>query len=178
MFEMGVKVQVLKRGTMFGRRAQKLYDLYRAYPSLEALPPDEKARLEKEIFKDTLENVWRATFKFFQMRDPSENAKAEADPKHRMALVFRWYLGQSSKWAIVDESDRALDFQIWCGPAMGAFNAWAKGSFLEAPENRTVVQVARNFVEGAACITRAGQLRSYGVPMPAAAFEFAPRQLA
>ncbi len=34
MFEMGVKVQVLKRGTMFAMRAAKLYELYRAYPSL------------------------------------------------------------------------------------------------------------------------------------------------
>ena len=33
MFEMGVKLQVLKRGTMFAMRAQKLYDLYQAYDS-------------------------------------------------------------------------------------------------------------------------------------------------
>ena len=31
MFEMGVKLQVLKRGTMFPMRAQKLYELYRAH---------------------------------------------------------------------------------------------------------------------------------------------------
>jgi NAD(P)H-dependent flavin oxidoreductase YrpB (nitropropane dioxygenase family) len=30
MFEMGVKLQVLKRGTMFAMRAAKLYELYRA----------------------------------------------------------------------------------------------------------------------------------------------------
>ena len=30
MFEMGVKVQVLKRGTMFAMRAAKLYELYRS----------------------------------------------------------------------------------------------------------------------------------------------------
>ena len=42
MFEMGVKVQVLKRGTMFAMRGAKLYELYRAYPSLEALPATER----------------------------------------------------------------------------------------------------------------------------------------
>src|SRR5690606_4321607 len=31
MFEMGVKLQVLKRGTMFAMRARKLYELYRAH---------------------------------------------------------------------------------------------------------------------------------------------------
>ena len=48
-----------------------------------------------------------------------------------MALVFRWYLGQSSRWANAGEPTRKLDYQVWCGPAMGAFNEWAKGSFLE-----------------------------------------------
>ena len=38
MFEMGVKVQVLKRGTMFAMRAAKLYELYRAYPELGSDP--------------------------------------------------------------------------------------------------------------------------------------------
>ena len=56
-----------------------------------------------------------------------------------MALVFRWYLGLSSRWANAGEPSRQLDYQVWCGPAMGAFNEWAKGSFLEQPQNRTVV---------------------------------------
>jgi hypothetical protein len=70
-----------------------------------------------------------------------------------------------------------MDYQIWCGPAMGAFNAWAKGSFLEAPESRTVVQIARNMLEGAAVVTRAQQLRTYGVPVPQSAFHYPPRTL-
>src|SRR6185369_8115769 len=47
MFELGVKVQVLKRGTMFGVRALKLYETYVAYPSLEVIPAEVRARLEK-----------------------------------------------------------------------------------------------------------------------------------
>jgi len=35
MFEMGVKLQVLKRGTMFAMRAQKLYNLYSTYDSID-----------------------------------------------------------------------------------------------------------------------------------------------
>jgi hypothetical protein len=94
-----------------------------------------------------------------------------------MALVFRWYLGKASKWAIDGEASRRADFQIWSGPAMGAFNRWAKGTFLAEPKNRTVVQIARNLLEGAAVITRAGQLRSFGLPVPAASFQFRPRPL-
>ena len=65
-----------------------------------------------------------------------------------MALVFRAYLGQSSRWAITGDPSRRADYQIWCGPAMGAFNAWVRGSFLEDPAARTVVQVARNLMGG------------------------------
>ncbi|MDB5101871.1 MAG: putative dioxygenase [Cyanobacteria bacterium RYN_339] len=178
MFELGVKVQVLKRGTMFATRAQKLYELYIAHDGLETLPAAERARLERDVFQMPLEQVWTDTQTYFERRDPSQNERALRDPKHRMALVFRWYLGQSSRWAIDGVPTRKLDYQIWCGPAMGAFNQWAKGSFLEAPEQRGVVQIALNLLEGAAVVTRAQQLRSYGVAVPAAAFDFRPRPLA
>jgi PfaD family protein len=178
MFELGVKVQVLKRGTMFATRAQKLYELYVAHDGLEALPAAERAKLERDVFQAPLEQIWTETQAYFARRDPSQNERAGRDPKHRMALVFRWYLGQSSRWAIDGIPHRKLDYQIWCGPAMGAFNQWVKGSFLEAPEQRTVVQIALNLLEGAAVVTRAQQLRSYGVPVPAAAFAYRPRPLA
>jgi PfaD family protein len=177
MFELGVEVQVLKRGTFFGVRARKLYELYRGFDSLDALPPRETAKLEKDILRTSVADAWRETSKFWQERDPREIDRAEADPKHKMALVFRSYLGQSSRWAIAGIRDRRPDYQIWCGPAMGAFNAWSAGSFLAEPENRTVVQVARNLLEGAAVVTRAQQLRNFGVPIPPAAFDFKPRPL-
>jgi hypothetical protein len=84
----------------------------------------------------------------------------------------------ASRWAITGEASRRADYQIWCGPAMGAFNSWVRGSFLEDPAQRGVVQIARNLLEGAAVMTRAHQLRTYGVPVPAAAFDFRPRPLA
>ena len=100
MFELGVKLQVLKRGTLFALRAAKLYELYTRYSSLEALPADEKEKLESQIFGTTLSAIWASTQQFFSARDPQQLTKAEQNPKHRMALVFRWYLGLSSQWAI------------------------------------------------------------------------------
>jgi PfaD family protein len=177
MFELGVKLQVLKRGTMFAVRANRLYEIYRDHDSIEAMDPAVRARAEKEIFRMSLDEVWAHTRDFWARREPAELEQAEREPKHKMALCFRWYLGLSSRWAIVGESDRRVDYQIWCGPAMGAFNAWVKGSFLEPPENRSAVQIALNLLEGAAVVTRAQQLRSYGVPVPPAAFDFRPRSL-
>lgn len=169
MFEMGVRVQVLKRGTMFPMRAAKLYDLYRGYPGLDALTEPDKSFIEKQLLRSTIEEAWRGTREFFLQRDPGQVERAERDPKHRMALVFRSYLGLSSRWANAGEPSRAMDYQVWCGPAMGAFNEWTRGSFLEKPENRRVVVVAHNLVYGAAMQLRLQYLRAQGVPLPAGA---------
>ena len=178
MFEQGVEVQVLSRGTMFAARARKLYELYRSAPSWEAIPAADQQRVERDLLRQPFSEAWASTRDFWAERDPEQNRQAEADPRHKLALVFRAYLGLSSRWAIDGVGDRRLDYQIWCGPAMGAFNAWAAGSVLEAPEQRSAVQIAHNFLEGAAAITRASQLRSFGVPVPAAAFDFRPRRIA
>ncbi|MBK9089726.1 MAG: PfaD family polyunsaturated fatty acid/polyketide biosynthesis protein [Holophagales bacterium] len=178
MFELGVTVQVLRRGTMFAVRAKKLYELYRSWPSLESIPAAEREKVETQLLRATFAEAWESTRAFWAARDPREVARAEADPKHLMALVFRSYLGLSSRWAIAGEPDRGTDFQIWCGPAMGAFNSWVRGSFLEKPDARTAVQVARNLMEGAAAVTRAQQLRASGLAVPPSAFDFRPRPLA
>jgi hypothetical protein len=85
-----------------------------------------------------------------------------------MALVFRSYLGQSSNWANQGDPTRVLDYQIWCGPAMGAFNEWTKGTFLEQPENRKVVTVAHNLLFNACVLTRYNWLQYQGAALPAA----------
>lgn len=177
MFELGVNVQVLKRGTLFAQRAKKLYELYQRYPSLQEIPPEEKMSLEKNIFKNSLEEVWEQTRSFFEHRDTTQLEKAKNNPKHQMALVFRWYLGLSSQWAINGNADRAADYQIWCGPAMGAFNQWLKNSVLEPLENRKVSQIALNLLEGAAVLTRVHQLRGFNVPLPIHAFHYQPQWL-
>lgn len=178
MFELGVKLQVLRRGTMFAPRAAQLYEAYREHPSLDEIPAQLRAKIERDVLRAPIDEVWSQTRQFWQQRDPAEIARAEADPKHRMALVFRWYLGNSSRWAITGDTARRTDYQIWCGPAMGAFNRWTAGSFLAEPSNRSVVQIALNLLEGAAVTTRAHQLRTYGVSVPASAFVFTPYRLA
>lgn len=138
MFELGVELHVLRRGTMFAVRAQKLYDLYSAHESLDAIPEHERVAIERNLFRASLTPSGSKPA-ITAERDPREVERAEKDPKHKMALVCRWYLGKSSRWAIDGDGSRRPDFQVWCGPAMGAFNAWVEGSFLEplpAPHRR------------------------------------------
>lgn len=178
MFEQGVKLQVVRRGTMFGPRAQRLYDLWRAYASWEAIPQEDRERVERTQLRAPFEAVWEQTQAFFAERDASQLERAARDPKHKMALVFRWYLGKSSRWANTGEPDRAQDYQIWCGPAMAAFNDWVRGSYLEQPHARQLAQVGLNLLEGAARITRAQQLRALGAPLPPDAFVYRPMPIA
>jgi trans-AT polyketide synthase/acyltransferase/oxidoreductase domain-containing protein len=174
MFEMGVKVQVLKRGTMFSVRAAKLYDFYRTYGAYLEIPETQRAILERDFFRSSFEQEWQQTRAFFKQQDPSQIERAERDPRHKMALVFRSYLGRSSRWSDTGETDRQLDYQIWCGPAMGAFNEWVRGTFLEEQENRKTVTIALNLLFGACVVLRSGGLRNQGVSLPPGAETFAP----
>ncbi len=177
MFEMGVRVQVLKRGTLFAMRAAKLYELYRSHDSLDQLPAGERAALERTIFRAPIESIWEQTQAYFRQRDPSRIEQAQRNPKQKMALVFRWYLGMSSQWANRGDPSRTVDYQIWCGPAMAAFNDWVRGTFLEPPENRRVATIALNILYGAAVLTRARILNAQGVSLPPGVPRLAPRDL-
>ncbi len=166
MFEMGVKLQVLKRGTMFPMRAAKLYEWYRNYPNLEAIPASDKKILETQILRLPLPEIEKQIKDFFMKRDPTQIEKAKVDPKHKMALVFRWYLGQSSRWANSGQEDRRLDFQVWCGPAMGAFNEWTKGTEFAQAKNRDIKTISLNLLYGAAQVIRRNYLNSIGIEIP------------
>ena len=176
MFEMGAKVQVLKWGTLFAQRARKLGDWYSQCKSLEDLPANAQLQLERDYFKKPVAQVWKETEEFFTKRDPAELERANRDPKHKMALIFRAYLGLSSRWAIQGDPSNRSNFQIWCGPSMGAFNEWTQGSFLETPSNRKVGLVAMNIMFGAAVLTRANILAAQGIRFPEM-YNFTPKTM-
>ncbi|MFX4294313.1 PfaD family polyunsaturated fatty acid/polyketide biosynthesis protein [Streptomyces bohaiensis] len=174
MFEMGVELQVLKKGTLFPMRAKLLHRLYQSHEGLDSLPPAERDRLESQIFRRPLAEVWQECVGYFERRDPAQLDRARGNPKRQMALVFRWYLGMASRWAVTGEAGRRTDYQIWCGPAMGSFNDWVNASYLKPPGNRRVAEVAHHLMAGAAFHTRLAQLATAGVRVPATAADYRP----
>lgn len=173
MFEQGVQVQVLKRGTLFAMRGKKFHAFYRAGASYETLPAADRKWID-DVLGEPFETAWHATRAYIEKVNPAEAARADKDGNKRLALVARRYLFMGAQWAREGHPGRVADYQIWCGPAMGAFNEWVAESFLEPVEARTVRQIALNLMEGAARVTRAGQLRSMGLPVPAELFSFRP----
>ena len=168
MFEMGVKVQVLKRGTMFPLRAQKLYEIYSSCEGIEDIEPQARNELEEKIFQMKLEDIWEECVRFFTERDPSQLEKAAGNPKRKMALIFRWYLGLATHWGIQGSPERSMDYQIWCGPAMGSFNDWVRGTSLESLDERKAVRVAEELLFGAAYLYRLVDLKTQGISTPTA----------
>jgi trans-AT polyketide synthase/acyltransferase/oxidoreductase domain-containing protein len=176
MFEMGVKVQVLKRGTLFAMRAQKLYDLYSRYETWEDVPQKEREKLESSVLKHTFTEVWDECVKFFSERDPRQVERGNANPKDKMALVFRWYLGLSSRWSNSGEKGREMDYQIWCGPAMGAFNDWVRPTYLADPANRRAADIALQILTGSAYLQRLRLLNAQGVRFSPVVDSFLPEK--
>ncbi|PYV37683.1 MAG: hypothetical protein DMG06_27400, partial [Acidobacteria bacterium] len=76
----------------------------------------------------------------------------EKNPKQKLALILRWYFVHSNRLALKGIADQKVDFQIHCGPAMGAFNQWVKGTRYEDWRNRHVDEIAHMLMSGAASI--------------------------
>ena len=137
MFEMGSKVQVLKKGVFFPARANKLYALYTHYDSLEQVPEKILEQLQKTYFKKSFDEVWEETKEYLRRIGRQEDiSKALATPKFKMSLIFRWYFGYTTKLAFEGASSDKVNYQVHTGPALGAFNRWVKGTEMESWRNR------------------------------------------
>lgn len=151
MFEFGAQVQVMKKSVFFPARANKLLSLYQHYSSLEEIPARTRTQLEGSFFKRSFDDIWLETKDYFQaVRMEHEIAKAEANAKHKMALVFRWYFAYSTRIAIEGKGEDRVNYQIQTGPALGSFNRWVKGTQLEPWSGRHVDQIALKLMDATA----------------------------
>nr|WP_206539288.1 enoyl-CoA hydratase/isomerase [Nocardiopsis halotolerans] len=150
MFEVGARVQAVRKGLFFPARANKLYELYTRHGSIDDLDARTRTMLEEKYFKRSIDAVWRETREHLARRYPERLADVEGNPKQRMARIFRWYFVHSTRLAMSGSAEQRVDYQIHCGPAMGAFNAWVKGTPLEPWHQRRVAVVAEHLLRGTA----------------------------
>lgn len=151
MFEIGAQVQVMKKSVFFPARANKLLSLYRHYDSLDDIPERTRRQLEGTYFKKSFEEIWSETAAYFRsVKREHEVAKAEANAKHKMALVFRWYFAYCTRIAMEGHGDDRVNYQIQTGPALGSFNQWVKGTELEPWHNRHVDEIASRIMQATA----------------------------
>src|SRR5690625_2851305 len=150
--EYGTQVQVLRKGVLFPPRANKLYELYKSHAALDEIDAETAEQVQRRYLKKRFGEV------FAELRTSlpvEEIERAERDPKHKMALVFRWYFEHALGQALSGSSEGRVDFQVHCGPALGSFNQWVKGTELEVWQRRHVADInLRILREAADLLTR------------------------
>jgi trans-AT polyketide synthase/acyltransferase/oxidoreductase domain-containing protein len=165
LFEMGARVQVVRKGTLFAARANKLQELYRRHSSLEDLDGKTRRTLEEKYFHRSLEEVWQETRAYLERHKPTELARAERNPKVKMARLFQWYFAHTTRAAREGVPQAAANYQVHCGPAMGAFNRFVAGSDLEPWRSRHVDVIAERLMEATARLLER-RLRRIATPSP------------
>jgi trans-AT polyketide synthase/acyltransferase/oxidoreductase domain-containing protein len=146
LFELGARVQVLKKGVSFSVRANRLHDLWRRHGEWEEIDPPTRAKVERECFGRGFERVYEEVI---SRTSAQEIERAERDGRHKMALVFRWYFDHATRLALSGAPDKA-NYQVQCTPALGAFNQWVKGTPLEPWSLRHADLIADAILDGAA----------------------------
>ncbi|MGW0548884.1 ACP S-malonyltransferase [Streptomyces altiplanensis] len=165
MFELGARVQVVRKGTLFAARANKLHQLYRRFESLEEIDEPTRRTLEDRYFHRSFDDIWAETRGYLGRLRPDDLARAERSPKARMAQVFRWYFVHSTRAALEGVREEQVNYQIHCGPALGAFNRLVAGTPLEAWRDRHVDTIAELLMTGAAELLD-GSLRAWSLATP------------
>lgn len=162
MFEFGSRVQVLKKKVLFPMRANRLYSLYTQYDSLEAIPEVERVKLERTVFKRSFSEVWEECLHYLKtMGRDKDIAQAQANPKVRMARVFRWYFIYSTRLSFSNSADDLVNYQIQTGPALGAFNQWIKGTDMALWQQRHVDDIAHLLLKETAKHLRENQQKLF-----------------
>jgi len=152
MFEIGARVQVVRKGLLFPARANKLYELYKHTHALEDLDENTKNQIQEKYFKRRFEEVWEETKNYYLKVKPDEITKAETNLKHKMSLIFRWYFIYTNRLALSGVESEKVNYQIHCGPAMGAFNLWVRGTSLESWHNRHADEIAEKMMQETAMV--------------------------
>lgn len=147
MFEIGARVQVLKRGLFFPVRANKLYELYRSVDSIEQIDQGTARMIQEKYFQRSFAEVYEECRRH---HDAAQIAAADQHPKKKMALIFRWYFGHANRLALQGDADHKVDFQIHCGPALGGFNQWVKGTPLENWRRRHADEIGLKLMDDTA----------------------------
>ncbi len=171
MFELGAKIQVVRRGILFPARAKKLHDLYERYDAIEQIDERTINNIEEKYFGRSVNSVWDETKSYYLNHNPSVIIECDKNPKRKMALIFKWYFVHTSRLALSGADGQRANYQIHCGPALGAFNRWVKGSRIENWQDRHVADIAERLMQGTASLLSsrllafAGHSRNHSVAL-------------
>lgn len=132
------QTQVVKKGVFFPPRANKLYDLLKQYNDISDIDIKTKEIIEEKYLSEKIQNILRA--------DELQSSSKKRTPKSDMQALLKFYQNNSVQLAIKGDTSQKVNFNIYCGPALGAFNRWVKGTELEDWNNRHVDVIAKKMM--------------------------------
>ncbi|WP_234889845.1 beta-ketoacyl synthase N-terminal-like domain-containing protein [Agrobacterium vitis] len=137
----GMRARMLKRGVFFPARASRLLGLWRDYEAMQDVPPATRQSVEKTILHKTFDEAVQHS-----KTRPGQTAIASLSPKAQMAAVFSDYISESFFLAQRAQPDRVVDYAIYTGSALGAFNQTVQGTPLEHWSARHVDRVMKHLL--------------------------------
>ncbi|WP_429932781.1 ACP S-malonyltransferase [Agrobacterium vitis] len=141
LFDYGMRARMLKRGVFFPARASRLLGLWRDYEAMQDVPPATRQSVEKTILRKTFDEAVQHS-----KTRPGQTAIASLSPKAQMAAVFSDYISESFFLAQRAQPDRVVDYAIYTGSALGAFNQTVQGTPLEHWSARHVDRVMKHLL--------------------------------
>ncbi|MFS0762814.1 ACP S-malonyltransferase [Peribacillus phoenicis] len=132
------QTQVVKKGVFFPARANKLYDLLKQYKNISDMDSKTKEMIEKKYLNEGIQTILRYEEQVSTDNRPTSN--------NTMQTILKFYLNNTVQLAINGESSQKVNFNIYCGPALGAFNRWVKGTELEEWNNRHIDVISRKIM--------------------------------
>ena len=149
MLDVGSQVQIVKRGGFFFARANNLARLYMSVSSLNDIPKNTIEKIEKDYFRKPFDLVYK------EIAESVSNdiiEKAEKNPKYKMGLIFNYYYEKALIYAKQGKPEDRLDYQIYCGPALGAYNALIKDTMNYKWNKRRVDDIAFDLLRRAVMV--------------------------
>lgn len=138
LFEFGIRARMLKKGVFFPARMTRLYELWRAFGSWEAIPQDIRQGLSPWLPGGSFEAALTIGRRRLQEIAPESFRLVDETPKGRFATVAMAYFDDGFARARAGGGGRVVDHAVFTGPALGAFNLMVEGTALEPWRSRHV----------------------------------------
>lgn len=143
LFEFGEKKSIVKKGSLYHIRANRLYEVYNRYNSVEEIPEDIRNLIEKKYFQKSFEAIYSDIYANLTM----DNQKlCNEQPKYKMALIFRNFLDKCFQDALDGSLVGKINYQIISSNAIVQFNHWVKDTELCDWKRRHVDIIAKRIM--------------------------------
>lgn len=146
VYEIGMKVQVLKKGVFFVARALKLYEIYNRISKIEDIEPKVLAQIQDKYFGKSIDDIYN---EIKNDLSDTERKRAENESKFKFGLIIYWYYNYCMDCAIKNENSQNLNCLIPVSSAMGRINQFLENTEYMNWENRHPDILGRLIMSGA-----------------------------